>query len=260
MKNQHTCKNNRSSRAFGGIVLLGLGIFFLGRNLGLYIPGWIFSWSTFLLLIGLVIGYKHRFRFGGWLVPTLIGAFFTVDHIIDGAFNLSRYSVAVIFIILGLYVIFKPRKTVPAAPFSPQPEPLSQVPSAQAYETPLDQPAAATEKSALDVLESVNIFGGSHQKVFSKSFSGGEVVAVFGGCDINMSQADIQGVVVLEIVAVCGGVKLVVPSGWQVKSEITAIMGGVDDKRGMAPFTEASSKILVIKGLALFGGVEIKNF
>ncbi|WP_129713660.1 LiaI-LiaF-like domain-containing protein [Pedobacter sp. SYP-B3415] len=259
MRNRNKDKNH-SSRAFGGIVLLGLGLFFLGRNLGLHIPGWIFSWSTFLLLIGLAIGYKHKFRFGGWLVPTLIGAFFTVDKIIDVDINLSKYSIAVIFIVLGLYVIFKPKKTVPVSAFDADPV---AVPEQEPVEPVIAEPvltAADYSKHPLDTIDSVNIFGGSHQNVFSKNFRGGEIVAVFGGCDVNLSQADINGVVVIEIVAICGGVKLVVPAGWQVKSEISAILGGLDDKRGMAPFGEGASKILIIKGLALCGGVEIKNF
>ena len=111
----------------------------------------------------------------------------------------------------------------------------------------------------IDFLDSINFFAGSHLIVYSKNFKGGEVTSVFGGCDVNLSQADFEGQILLEVSAIFGGVKIIVPSGWQVKQEVTAIFGGFEDKRVMrAP--EESNKMLVIKGVALFGGVEIKSF
>ena len=56
-------------------------------------------------------------------------------------------------------------------------------------------------------LDSVNVFGGSHQTIYSKNFKGGEITAVFGGCDVNLTQADFEGVVAIDVTAIFGGAK-----------------------------------------------------
>jgi hypothetical protein len=86
------------------------------------------------------------------------------------------------------------------------------------------------------------------------------VVAIFGGCELNLSHSDFKDTITLEVVAIFGGIKIIVPPNWEIKSEAAAIFGGIDDKRAVAPFGEGPRKILVIKGLALFGGVDIKNY
>jgi len=62
------------------------------------------------------------------------------------------------------------------------------------------------------------------------------------------------------VTAVFGGAKIIVPPGWLVKSEVTAIFGGLDDKRSVQPLVDVPTKILIIKGVAMFGGVDIRNY
>ncbi|MBL0132131.1 MAG: hypothetical protein IPP43_14385 [Chitinophagaceae bacterium] len=104
------------------------------------------------------------------------------------------------------------------------------------------------------------VFGGTKRNILSKEFKGGDIVNLFGGTEINLSQADIQGTVVIEITNFFGGTKLIVPSNWEVKSEAVMVFGGVDDKRSIPASTETSGKILVLRGTVIFGGIEIKSF
>ncbi len=95
--------------------------------------------------------------------------------------------------------------------------------------------------------------------IVSKEFKGGEINTVFGGNDIDFSQADFSGTAALEINVVFGGVKLIVPSHWKIQSDVTAAFGSVEDKRrdiGQA----AENKTLVLKGSVAFGGIEIKSY
>ena len=64
---------------------------------------------------------------------------------------------------------------------------------------------------------------------------------------------------VIDVTAVFGGAKLIVPAGWQIKHEVTAIFGGLDDKR-LVPAPLGSTKILIIRGVALFGGIDIRSY
>lgn len=98
-----------------------------------------------------------------------------------------------------------------------------------------DEGYVKTDIEDNDILDSVNVFGGSHQRIFSKNFKGGDVIAIFGGCDINLTQADFTDTITLDVVAIFGGCKIIVPPGWEVKSEVTAIFGGMDDKRSVGP-------------------------
>ena len=58
-----------------------------------------------------------------------------------------------------------------------------------------------------------------------------------------------------------GGSKIIVPAGWRVKIEVTAIFGGYNDKRRSAPKTdEVVERELVLRGVVIFGGGEIKSY
>ena len=65
----------------------------------------------------------------------------------------------------------------------------------------------------------------------------------------------------LTLCCVMGGVEITVPSHWDVeKRGAICIMGGFSNKtRCMAEELEMPRKKLIIKGLALMGGGEIKN-
>ena len=54
-----------------------------------------------------------------------------------------------------------------------------------------------------------------------------------------------------------GGCNIWVPEDWAVVTEVIPFMGGVVDKR-MAQ-KSGSSKTLVLRGLVLMGGLEIRN-
>lgn len=261
-------RNNNSSRIYGGLIIIGVGLVFLLRNFGYYVPDWIFSWHTLLIIIGLLIGYKRNFNGGGWIIMVLIGVFFTIREIVD--FDISKYYFPLIFILLGLMLLLKPKKSDIDRGKRCKARWKSRM--RRKYETMGDlnipgddvDDSMGNDKYAgidkNDIVESVSVFGGNHRQVYSKNFKGGEVVAVFGGSDINLTQADFEGVIRMDVVAVFGGVKIVVPPGWEVRSEVTAIFGGLDDRRTLGVPAVEPRKILIIEGVAMFGGVDIRNF
>lgn len=115
-------------------------------------------------------------------------------------------------------------------------------------------------ESSEDALEASVVFGSIKKNIISKDFKGGEVNCVFGGAVINLTQADINGKAVLEVNCVFGGAKLIVPQHWQVQAgELVTVMGGIDDKRPQQGASANTDKILVLKGSAVFGGIEILN-
>lgn len=258
----HKFTDGRSNRMWSGIVVLIIGVVFLLSNFGIPIPNWLFSWHTLLLGIGLVVGSRRNYHGGGWLIMVLIGGYFTLMDMTQ--LNLSKYYFSFAFIALGLYLILKPGKIG----FSKK-QPFQEKETAN-FGVEEENPAAANagpgngpeaqQGKDIDYVDSVNVFGGSNQKIFSKNFKGGDAISIFGGCELNLINADFQDTITIDIVAIFGGMKIVVPPTWAVKSEVTAIFGGIEDKRTVLPHAAAPEKVIILKGLALFGGMSITNF
>lgn len=102
------------------------------------------------------------------------------------------------------------------------------------------------------------LMAGVNRKATSKELRGGDATAIMGGCEIDLRDASpAGGEASIDVFALWGGIEILVPGDWTVVNNVTPIMGGVEDSRktvGSDP-----TKRLVVKGLALMGGVEIKN-
>jgi predicted membrane protein len=258
---------NRSGKVWAGLFIIGVGALLLLRNVGIDFPHWLFKWHTLLIVIGVFVGLKHRFQHSAWIILVGIGTYFTVQDALETYFDFTQVTLPIILIGLGLFFIFKPKSrfnhTERCKRRSERWKRRHGYTDFQEFNAAEPQPVNDPNPKASntnDYLDSVNVFGGSHQSVYSKNFKGGEIVAVFGGCDLNLSQADFEGTIEIDITAIFGGCKIIIPPGWQVKSEVTAIFGGLDDKRSIQPIVEGQTKLVIIRGLAMFGGVDIRNY
>ncbi len=251
METYDRTNNSRIYRVGVGLLILLIGVNFLLKNFGIYLFDWLFTWHTFLLVLGLIIGVKRNFAGGGWLALVLVGAYFTLQNITDYSFG--RYAFPIGLTVLGLYLILSPKAWRPRHK-NPENEMIDA--------TPPINPASDTppNRSDYDVIELVNVFSGGHHNIVSHNLKGGEVVAVFGGCDLNLSQSNFEGTIIIDVVAVFGGVKIIIPPSWEVRNEVTAVFGGIDDKRALMPYQGEPRKVVILKGVALFGGVDIRNF
>lgn len=234
-----------------GAFLLIIGAIALAKSFGANLPAWLFTWQMLLIGIGLFIGVRHGFRSGGWFIPILVGGMFLAnEYFLDG--ELRKHIWPLILIVIGLVFILRPKRLSCRERWKEKK--TGELP---ATGQPVDQDAHYSQD---DFINTTAIFGGSKKIVLSKNFKGGDIVNVFGGSEINLSQADISDEAVLELTTIFGGATLVVPSNWSIKSEAVTIFGGIQDKRSMPNLTESSTKILVLKGTVIFGGIEIKSF
>ncbi|RYY10196.1 MAG: hypothetical protein EOO04_37265 [Chitinophagaceae bacterium] len=232
-----------------GLFLLVIGGIALVKSFGIPVPVWLFSWQMLLIAIGLFIGFRKGFRDGGWFVPILVGGIFLVnEYVMHG--NLQRHMWPLILIILGIVFILRPKKG------SWQKSCEKKSPYMNADTIPISDAVHSQD----DVIDSTCIFSGSKKVILSKNFKGGDIVNVFGGSEIDLMQADINGTAILEVTAIFGGATLIVPSNWAIKSEAVTIFGGISDKRKFAALAEPSTKTLVLKGTLIFGGMEIKSY
>lgn len=102
------------------------------------------------------------------------------------------------------------------------------------------------------------ILSGAETKNDSQDYKGGKVTALLGGSSIDLSKANIKNEATLEILTVMGGVELRVPETWEVRTSVTPILGGVENK-AVAPSGKSKAPVLNVVGTALMGGIEIKN-
>jgi predicted membrane protein len=105
------------------------------------------------------------------------------------------------------------------------------------------------------------VFGGGDRQISSNNFKGGRLMAIFGGYKVDFNHAEIEGdKAVLEANAIFGGGEIRVPEHWHIVQQGVGIFGAYEDKtRHFQPDPSKPTKTLVIRGVAIFGGIEVKN-
>ena len=108
-----------------------------------------------------------------------------------------------------------------------------------------------------DDLAVAALFSGSEQRIDNQRFNGGNVSVTFGGAEIDLRSAAMDGdAATINVNAVFGGVKFQVPTDWAVHVRADSTFGGVEKKR---PDPADPKATLTITGSCLFGGIEITS-
>lgn len=109
--------------------------------------------------------------------------------------------------------------------------------------------------------DAVNIFvafSGNESRSAANNFKGGKATALFGGIELDLTDATIKNEATLDIFAAFGGIDIRVPDGWVIRTSGLPVFGGWEDKT-RKPRDSAKAPVLNIAGTCLFGGVSIKN-
>jgi predicted membrane protein len=116
----------------------------------------------------------------------------------------------------------------------------------------------ALPKDAESVIDLMQVLGGTKTVVTTSDFKGGQATAVMGGCEIDLRHASMpEGrAAVIDTFAFWGGIEIRVPDDWEVVSQGGAALGGFVNNARSLP---GAKRRLVVTGLAVMGGVEVKN-
>lgn len=231
--NEHYRQQNSSKKLFGALFII-VGVIWSLKEGGVELPSWIFSWGLLLIAIGLVNGVKHNFKIGGWIIPVLIGIVFFADEFypLD---NVHAFLWPLVLVSVGIIMFLKPKHKI----------------GSQNHTN-----FKGKENTEVEFLDVTTIMAGSEKNVVSQNFKGGSITSLLGGSEINFLNADLNGTAVLSVTCIMGGSRLTIPSNWLVKSEVTSIMGDVEDKR-LIHETADPDKVLILKGTAIMGGIEV---
>jgi hypothetical protein len=83
-------------------------------------------------------------------------------------------------------------------------------------------------------------------------------LAVMGGAGLDFREARMPpGETVVNVLAVMGGVEVIVPPGMAVETHGMGIMGGFEAVDQAGDYTDPEAPRLVIRGMAIMGGVDI---
>lgn len=100
----------------------------------------------------------------------------------------------------------------------------------------------------------VGIFGGGERKGRWRVKRRTNVLAIFGGYDLDMTDAVFEGrEVVVSTFAMFGGVNITVPDGVEIRYQGNGIFGGYGGESTANP--DPGAPVVILKGVAIFGGV-----
>jgi hypothetical protein len=104
----------------------------------------------------------------------------------------------------------------------------------------------------------VAILGGSSKKGVWKPARSTRVLAVLGGTELDYTEAIMPpGTTDINVACFMGGVDIAVPPGVNVVIDVIPILGGADDSTDQDEYADGPT--LRVRGVVLFGGVEVKT-
>lgn len=229
----HKHSGNHGGVVFGGI-LIALGAVFLagtifGMDAGELLRTW---WPVILIVLG-VKGFFGNDKGTFWpLFVVLIGGLFLARNLGVLDHGLWSYIWPIGLVLLGLSMLFGPRRSCKKVHGS-----VGGVDTAETFNTTV-------------------VFSHQVRRIRAEAFRKGEGTAVFGNLELDFQECGIAPDSKLEVNAVFGSVKVMVPDGVHVALGGSSVLGGVSDKRASRTVPEGAPT-LHLEANAVFGQVEI---
>lgn len=208
---------------FWGILLIVVGILFLGRNM----DWWDFSiffdgWWTLFLIVPSVISLVRREGIGTSFLILALGVLMLLacQDVIEWS-TIWKIFVPLIIIIIGLSIIFANRKV-------------------------------KGKEIKANAKEYVAIFSGVDE-VINKIESDFKITSIFGGVELDMRDVKLDSDLVIDCFTLFGGIDIKLPKDVKVEVNGLPIFGGVENK-----YRNHDAKVTVyINHTTIFGGVDL---
>ena len=207
---------------FWGLLLIIVGVLFLGRNMewwdfSLFFRGW---WTLFLIIPSL-IGLIKRESIGCSFLVLILGILMLLasQDIIEWSI-IWKIFVPLIIIVVGLSIIFGNKRV---------------------------RSVTANAK------EYVAVFSGIDE-IIKEIKSDFKVTSVFGGVELDLRDVDLKNDLVIDCFCLFGGIDIRLPK--DVKLEISGfpVFGGVENKY----HSNKDSKVTVyVNQMTIFGGIDL---
>ncbi len=220
-----------------GLAIIALGVIFGGNAIGLFnfdvfFDGW---WTLFIIVPSAIslITEKERLQSLAFLGAGII-MLLAAQHVFE--WEVAWKAILALFLILiGLSIIFR-----------------------SIFHSKNDKEVEKKVKDADDKTMDAQtaVFSGSERVYNDEVFSGSNMVAIFGGAELDLRKAKFTKDTVIKAFALFGGVDIKVPEDVNIKSKSGFIFGGIsDDRKG-----ESKGKYTIyIDAAGGFGGITISD-
>ncbi len=240
MSNTNSGKN---ANVWISIVLIGVGVLFLLQNFDIFYIGdfWDY-WPLLLIAVGVSKLLHSNFKdVYSASVLIVLGALLQIMilDIVELSDILQFWPV--ILIIIGIRIILNQRRT---------------------GELEIEGEAPTGAGIRENRVDAVAVFGGKEMHIRTEQFEGGNVTTLFGGTHLHFGNSKLApGRHTLDVFAMFGGVEIYAPPDWNIILKGVPIFGGFSDSRKKiaAPEETSTTSSLIISGVVVFGGLEIKD-
>jgi hypothetical protein len=244
------------------LILVSLGGGLLARELGL-LPAQVRLvdfWPLFLVFVGLASLLRARGVVAALfaLVFVLLGGLLLARNL--GFLNVLAFPAArfwpVLVVLLGVAFLVRAARGA-QRPGPPTDSPTDAGPAARAGTDWGARHGSLTTED--DRLDKQITLAGAEFKIESQEWKGGELGVTAGGVEIDLRYArlDPEGAL-LDVRIVMGGVDIRVPDTWQIKCDVTPLLGGADDSTRSTQGS-TSAPVLRVVGSVTLGGLSIHN-
>lgn len=242
-----------------GLLIAFVGGGLLAREFGLLPPNvrFVDFWPLILVLVGASSLLHAR---------GVMGALFGLGFVASGGLLLANNLGFLTFpaarlwpgllVLLGIAIVF--RGAHDSEHRGPHRDPPDD--AAPGTETVIDRGGRHYSLTSDDDFLSRRVaFSGLEFKIESQAWRGGELVVTAGGVEMDLRQASLDPAgAVLDVRVLMGGIDLRVPDTWQIKNQVTPLLGGADDMtRSTQGSTDAPT--LRVVGSVTLGGISIHN-
>lgn len=234
--------NRQEGAVWGGVwgaVMILVGLIYLLDHAGVVNASHVWRyWPALIVIVGVIHLTQKRYPVGIFLVA--LGSLYLLQSIGFMMFRwVDLWPIALIGAgIMFLYGAIKGRGC-----------------SNREFRTTPSDPNAT--------LNEVAVFAGVEKRVSGADFRGGEVKCIFGGVQLDLRHAQIQGdSAVIGANIMFGALELRVPETWRVISYVQGVFGGYSEDRNPVlpdPTSGIAQKTLILRGSCVFGAVELKD-
>ncbi|MDF2821998.1 MAG: hypothetical protein K0R15_2446 [Clostridiales bacterium] len=237
----------RISKMVVGIMIIGLGALLLAENYGyienLKLERW--WWTAFIIIPCFTSIIKYGVKVHN-TVGLLIGLWLLIERIdlLPNDFaDLAFWPM--VLIVIGIIVIFGGFGT-----------------NTYHYEKTInidrDNVTMNAPKGGVDINDRINyvaVFSSYAAKNSSQSLYGGEITAVFGGIEVDLSDANITRDIKIEVTGVFGNAIVKMPTNANIVVKRTAVLGKCSSNYSNSGPVNVPT--IYVEATGVFGGVEI---
>jgi Predicted membrane protein (DUF2154). len=254
---------NRISNVVWGLAFILVGIGMGGDimgywNFNLFFDGW---WTLFIIIPSIVSIVDKGISFGNIVTLIIGGVLLLGAQDIIRTERIGDLIMPIILVLIGGSFVFKNGKhrryykkniKTECNPYNTE-QSGSYNSGDDTYTTGSN---TYTNGNYEDILNLTGIFSGRKAVLINEVFHGGSLNAIFGGVELDLSNAIINHDVYIDATAIFGGIELFVPRDVKIVVSATPIFGGVSNKVPQ-PLGNTRGTIF-INGMCMFGGVDIR--